>query len=88
MMFKPLGDIAAEIVAKVHQQQMAKEMTDIIEINTNIIARTDRMIAVGTNGDDAVWLPLAQIDWQEIEPGSDEIVVALPRSLAQKRGLA
>ena len=62
-------------------------MTDLVEIETKMIAKSARSIAIGNNGDDAVWVDLAYVDWEEKEPGSDEIIVTMPRVMAIERNL-
>lgn len=61
--------------------------SDIIDIDVEVTARTDKAVLVHTGiKEQAVWLPLSQI---EIEPsgfGGIE-TVSLPQWLAEERGL-
>lgn len=61
--------------------------SDVIDIDVQVHARTDRAILVSDDGDKdkAVWLPLSQV---EVDMrGGGVAVIALPEWLALDKGL-
>ena len=61
--------------------------SNIIDIEVKVHARTDKGIRVSATGQqiDAEWLPLSQIEVQEV--GGGLVTVTLPEWLALEKGL-
>ena len=61
--------------------------SNIIDIDVEVTARTDRAVLVHTgNKDEAAWLPLSQIEIASSGPAGIE-TVTLPEWLAEDTGL-